>query len=246
MLRARHLTKTFDEGGVPTPVLKGVDLEIRAGEFVGLMGPSGSGKSTLLSILGTLLRPTSGEVEIVGHRVDHLTDREVTEHRNRHIGFVFQFHHLLPDFTALENVLFPALPLAGRVTLEARARARDLLERVGLADRLEFRPAQLSGGQRQRVAVARAIMNEPEVVLADEPTGNLDIGTSDRVMELMLGMSAREGTSFLVSTHEPRIAAVCDRVVHIVDGRIRPGGPDAPAERPTGGLGPGVDARPAA
>jgi len=219
-LRARGIVKTFRDGDEETPVLKGVDLELRQGEFVALMGPSGCGKSTFLSILGTLLRPTAGEVWIAGHDITGLSEREVTEFRNLHLGFVFQFHHLLPDFTAIENVLFPTYPRLGSDDAGARSRASELLDRVGLAARRNFRVTKLSGGQKQRVAVARAVVNHPDVVLADEPTGNLDRESSGQVMTLLREIAAAEGTTFLISTHDPEIAARCDRTAHMLDGRI--------------------------
>jgi lipoprotein-releasing system ATP-binding protein len=222
VLRVVDLRKTYVDGDVETPVLKGIDLEFRRGEFVALMGPSGSGKSTLLSILGTLLRPTSGEVELVGNRLSTLDDAAVTSFRSRHIGFVFQFHHLLPDFTALENVMFPALPQRPDDLRVVRARAAELLRRVGLSDRATFRATKLSGGQKQRVAIARALMNAPEIVLADEPTGNLDHETGDEVLGLMRELCREQGTMFLISTHDEEIAARSDRVVRILDGRVKP------------------------
>jgi lipoprotein-releasing system ATP-binding protein len=220
VLRVSGLCKTYVDGDVETPVLKGIDLEFGRGEFVALMGPSGSGKSTLLSILGTLLRPTAGEVELVGNRLSSLSDGEVTRFRNRHIGFVFQFHHLLPDFTALENVMFPALPQRLHDPQTARGRAAELLRRVGLSDRAHFRATKLSGGQKQRVAVARALMNAPDIVLADEPTGNLDHETGDDVLALMRELCRENGTMFLISTHDDQIAARSDRVIRILDGRV--------------------------
>jgi lipoprotein-releasing system ATP-binding protein len=228
VLRATDLVKTYVDGETETPVLKGVDLAFRRGEFVALMGPSGSGKSTLLSILGTLLRPTSGEVELVGNRLSRLSDAEVTNFRNVHIGFVFQFHHLLPDFTARENVMFPSLPRRGSLR-ESRERAAALLGRVGLADRVDYRASKLSGGQKQRVAVARALMNTPDLVLADEPTGNLDHDSGQEVLALMRQLCAENGTMFLISTHDEEIAAISDRIVRILDGRIVHDGPGTTA-----------------
>jgi lipoprotein-releasing system ATP-binding protein len=222
VLRVMDLRKTYVDGDVETPVLKGIDLEFRRGEFVALMGPSGSGKSTLLSILGTLLRPTSGEVELVGNRLSTLDDAAVTSFRNQHIGFVFQFHHLLPDFTALENVMFPALPRRPDDLRVTRARAAELLRRVGLSDRADFRATKLSGGQKQRVAIARALMNAPDIVLADEPTGNLDFENGEEVLDLMRELCRENGTMFLISTHDEAIAARSDRVVRILDGRVKP------------------------
>ena len=221
VLRVMDLRKTYVDGDVETPVLKGIDLEFHRGEFVALMGPSGSGKSTLLSILGTLLRPTAGEVELVGNRLSALDDAAVTTFRNQHIGFVFQFHHLLPDFTALENVMFPALPRRPDDLRATRARAAELLRRVGLSDRADFRATKLSGGQKQRVAIARALMNAPDIVLADEPTGNLDHETGEEVLELMRELCRENGTMFLISTHDEEIAARSDRVVRILDGQVK-------------------------
>ncbi|MCC6773609.1 MAG: ABC transporter ATP-binding protein [Gemmatimonadaceae bacterium] len=227
VLRATDLVKTFTDGETETRVLKGIDLEFRKGEFVSLMGPSGSGKSTLLTILGTLLRPTSGEVELVGKVLSRLDDREVTRFRNQHIGFVFQFHHLLPDFTARENVRFPSLPQRKGDARALDARAIDLLERVGLADRVDFRVPKLSGGQKQRVAIARALMNAPDIVLADEPTGNLDRETGQEVLGLMRQLCEENGTMFLISTHDEAIAEISDRTVRILDGRVEREGPPA-------------------
>lgn len=220
VLRVSDLTKTYRDGDVETKVLKGIDLAFRRGEFVALMGPSGSGKSTLLSILGTLLKPTTGEVELVGNRLSALDDQDVTRFRNEHIGFVFQFHHLLPDFTAVENVIFPSLPRRSATPARDRARAVELLRRVGLADRADFRVTKLSGGQKQRVAMARALMNAPDIILADEPTGNLDRGTGDLVLQLMRELCDELGTFFLISTHDEAIASRSDRVVRIDDGRV--------------------------
>jgi lipoprotein-releasing system ATP-binding protein len=180
ILAVRELTKSFGEGEVATHVLKGIDLELRRGELTALRGPSGSGKSTLLSILGTLLRATSGSHEMLGRDLMAASDAERTLFRSRHMGFVFQFHHLLPDLTALENVMMPAAAARGHETRAIREKAAGLLDAVGLTDRRTFRPNALSGGQRQRVAVARALINEPELVLADEPTGNLDRESADR------------------------------------------------------------------
>lgn len=225
ILVGRGLVKRFHDGEVETEVLKGIDLEIRPGELLALMGPSGSGKSTLLHILGTLLRPTAGTVEIAGREVTDLDERDLTRFRNRHLGFVFQFHHLLPDFTALENVLFPAWAARSMDPDEAWDRAAELLDRVGLSPRRDYKASQLSGGQKQRVAVARAVMMDPDVVLADEPTGNLDREASEEVLDLLREMSRRQTgtgteTAFLLSTHDEDVARRCDRLLHIVDGRL--------------------------
>lgn len=220
LYRVGDLVKDFGAGELRTRVLKGMSFELVKGEFVALLGPSGSGKSTLLSILGTLLAPTSGSLEMLGESLVHLDEQRLTKFRNRHIGFVFQFHHLLPDFTATENVLFPAAASAGVETRQARDRARALLDRVGLADRLDFRTPKLSGGQKQRVAIARALMNRPALVLADEPTGNLDRQTADQVLALLRDMNRADKTTFLISTHDPHVAAFCDRRITVVDGQL--------------------------
>jgi lipoprotein-releasing system ATP-binding protein len=220
ILAVRELTKSFGEGEVATHVLKGIDLELRRGELTALRGPSGSGKSTLLSILGTLLRATSGSHEMLGRDLMAASDAERTLFRSRHMGFVFQFHHLLPDLTALENVMMPAAAARGHETRAIREKAAGLLDAVGLTDRRTFRPNALSGGQRQRVAVARALINEPELVLADEPTGNLDRESADQVMELIARINETTGTSFLISTHDDHIAERCGRHIELLDGRV--------------------------
>jgi lipoprotein-releasing system ATP-binding protein len=185
-----------------------------------LLGPSGSGKSTLLTILGTLMKPTSGSYDMLGQDLIAAGDKELTMFRNLHIGFVFQFHNLLPDFTALENVIFPTAVRMGRETSAARDRGRDLLVRMGLEDRINFPSANLSGGQKQRVAVARALMNGPELVLADEPTGNLDSASAARVMELIGQINREEGTTFLISTHDEKIANLCRRQLVVGEGLV--------------------------
>ena len=212
------LVKTYEADGVATPVLKGLDLTLATGELAALLGPSGSGKSTLLSILGTLMKPTSGTHTMLGEDLTRAGDAELSQFRNRHIGFVFQFHHLLPDFTALENVIFPSAVRLGRETEALRARGRDLLVRVGLQDRVDYLATRLSGGQKQRVAVARALMNRPELVLADEPTGNLDRESAAQVMDLLTEINREEQVSFLISTHDEKVAAACRRQIRMVDG----------------------------
>lgn len=224
LVDARELTKNYQEGGNIAHVLKGLDLQVERGELVALLGPSGSGKSTLLNILGTLMRPSGGSLSVLGENLIGADDLILTEFRNRHIGFVFQAHLLLPDFSAVENVLFPAAARHGRERREDKARAVELLDRVGLSDRRDYLASQLSGGQKQRVAVARSLMNAPELVLADEPTGNLDRESADRVMELLTDINSSDGTGFLISTHDEKIAARCRRKVHIVDGRIADSG----------------------
>ena len=215
-----RLVKQFGDGDTAVTVLKGLDLTLEVGEFVALLGPSGSGKSTLLSILGTLMRPTEGRLTMLGEPLVDADDVQLTEFRNRHIGFVFQAHHLLPDFTALENTIFPAATHRGRETDADRERGAALLDRVGLSDRRDFLAAKLSGGQKQRVAVARSLMNSPELVLADEPTGNLDRESADQVMDLLVEINRADGTAFLVSTHDERIAGRCKRQIRMLDGRL--------------------------
>ena len=216
----RDLVKTYGSGDTETRVLRGLNLRLDHGELAALLGPSGSGKSTLLTILGTLMQPTSGSHVMLGQDLTAADDRALTDFRNRHIGFVFQFHNLLPDFTALENVIFPTAVREGRETATARARGRDLLGRMGLADRVDFPSTNLSGGQKQRVAVARALMNRPELVLADEPTGNLDRASASQVMELIGQINRDEGTTFLISTHDEKIAATCRRQIVVGDGVV--------------------------
>jgi lipoprotein-releasing system ATP-binding protein len=220
LLQVSDLVKTYGTGGAATHVLRGLSLELEAGEMAALLGPSGSGKSTLLTILGTLMQPTSGSYSMLGQDLVVADDAELTTFRNLHIGFVFQFHNLLPDFTALENVIFPTAVREGRETASARARGRELLTRMGLADRINFPSANLSGGQKQRVAVARALMNQPELVLADEPTGNLDHESAAQVMELIAEINRDEGTTFLISTHDEKIAALCRRQIVVGDGVV--------------------------
>jgi lipoprotein-releasing system ATP-binding protein len=220
LLEVRDLVKTFGTGEAATHVLRGLSLALATGEMAALLGPSGSGKSTLLTILGTLMKPTSGQHVMLGEDLIAADDRALTEFRNAHIGFVFQFHNLLPDFTALENVIFPTAVREGRETAPARARGRDLLSRMGLAERINFPSTSLSGGQKQRVAVARALMNSPELVLADEPTGNLDRVSAMQVMELIAQINQEEGTTFLISTHDDKIASLCRRQIVVGDGMV--------------------------
>jgi lipoprotein-releasing system ATP-binding protein len=208
--------------GLPSEaeVLHGIDLRVDHGEFVALVGPSGSGKSTLLNIVGLLERMTSGSYRLQGEEVAGLDDAALTLRRRVTLGFVFQFHHLLPAFTALENVTLPALMAHGRVSAKELQRARDLLAAVGLADAVHKRPSELSGGMQQRVAIARALVQEPPLVLADEPTGNLDTASSDEVFAQLRRMHQELGTTFIIVTHDPRMAARCDRTVELIDGRI--------------------------
>ena len=201
-------------------VLHGLQLQVGAGEFIALMGPSGSGKSTLLNILGLLEPMTSGSYLLQGEPVQGLGDAALTLRRRHTLGFVFQFHHLLPAFSTLENVTLPALMGEGRVSSTQRERARSLLDAVGLARAMDKRPGELSGGMQQRVAIARALVMDPPLVLADEPTGNLDTASSGEVFALLRRIHAERGTTFIVVTHDPRLAARCDRLVELVDGRI--------------------------
>ena len=207
VLEARGLCKVFDTGGAGLAVLKGVDLVVRAGELVAVMGESGVGKSTLLHLLGTLDLPTAGQLQIAGTDVLNLGDQALSRFRNRHIGFVFQFHYLLPEFTALENVLLPAR-VAG---VDRRQEALELMDSVGLADRLHHRPGALSGGECQRVAMVRALVNAPLVVLADEPSGNLDEATSASLHQLIAGLARERGQAFVVMTHDRNLAQSMDR-----------------------------------
>jgi len=221
VLSLADVHKSYNVGTpVETEVLHGIDLELAAGEFVALIGPSGSGKSTLLNIIGLLERPTSGRVSIQGEEASALDDRGLTRLRGRALGFVFQFHHLIPSFTAVENVMMPLVIERGRPDAEARERAMGLLDAVGLAAAAEKKPAQLSGGMQQRVAIARALAVRPPLVLADEPTGNLDTHTGDDVFALMRRFNEQHGSAFLIVTHDPRLAARCDRKIELVDGTV--------------------------
>jgi lipoprotein-releasing system ATP-binding protein len=219
LLSVRGVVRDYGER-VRTRALRGIDLDLHRGEFAALIGPSGSGKSTLLNIIGLLDRPTDGRVLVEGIDTSGLDERALTTLRARSLGFVFQFHHLLPAFTAVENVMLPEWGDAGAPTREMRERAERMLAAVGLADRAQYKARDLSGGQQQRVAIARAMVRRPPLVLADEPTGNLDTASADDVFELMRRFNHEYRTSFLVVTHDPRIAARCERVIEIVDGRV--------------------------
>ncbi len=220
VIRAEGLGKTYAEGKLRTPVFDGLDFQVEAGETVAILGASGAGKSTLLHLLGGLDTPTAGEVYVAGRKMSALSDAARGKLRNRALGFVYQFHHLLPEFTALENVMLPVL-LGGHPAGEAAQRAKSLLEDVGLGHRLEHKPGELSGGERQRAAVARALVNRPACVLGDEPTGNLDEKTAATVFDLMLGLNRAQRTSLVLVTHDRGMARKLDRVMELHEGRLR-------------------------
>ena len=221
LLLLQEVRKSYNVGQPnEVEILHGVNLTVQPGEFIALVGPSGSGKSTLLNILGLLERMSSGSYQLHGQETHLQSDDALTRMRREKLGFVFQFHHLLPAFTALENVTLPALMDKGHVTVQDKARASELLAAVGLAKALHKKPSALSGGMQQRVAIARALVQQPPLVLADEPTGNLDTQSSQEVFELLREIHASQGTSFLIVTHDPRLAERCDRLVEIVDGQI--------------------------
>ncbi len=220
VVQAEGLGKTYAEGKLRTPVFDGLDLKVEAGETVAIVGASGAGKSTLLHLLGGLDTPTAGEVYVAGQKMSTLSDSARGSLRNRALGFVYQFHHLLPEFTALENVMMPVM-LGGADASTASRRARELLEQVGLAHRIEHKPGELSGGERQRAAVARALVNQPACVLGDEPTGNLDEKTAATVFELMLGLNRAQRTSLVLVTHDRRLARKLDRVLELHEGKLR-------------------------
>ena len=217
MINIQGITKSFGS----LQVLKGIDLHIGKGEIVSIVGPSGAGKTTLLQIIGTLDRPDSGSVTVDGIDVSGLSTNKLSDFRNRHVGFVFQFHQLLPEFTALENVMIPAF-IAGKGHSEAKQRASELLQFLGLADRASHKPAELSGGEKQRVAVARALVNNPAVILADEPSGSLDTKNKTELHQLFFDLRDKFGQTFVIVTHDEQLAAITDRTIHMKDGLLLP------------------------
>ncbi len=215
MIKIQHITKRFDQ----LEVLRGINLEIPDGQVVSIVGASGAGKTTLLQIMGTLDKPTTGTIEIDGTDVSRMSQTQLAHFRNQKIGFVFQFHQLLPEFTALENVMIPAF-IAGKSKKEARERAEELLQFMGLSERAEHKPNELSGGEKQRVAVARALVNNPSVVMADEPSGSLDTHNKEELHRLFFDLRDRYGQTFIIVTHDEQLAAQCDRTIHMQDGLI--------------------------
>ncbi|GGI76157.1 lipoprotein-releasing ABC transporter ATP-binding protein LolD [Shewanella gelidii] len=219
LLQVNQVSKTYHEASVATQVLSDVELKVYKGEQLAIIGSSGSGKSTLLHIMGTLDQPTSGSVFLDGEDLYQISNQRQAQIRNQDLGFIYQFHHLLPEFTALENVAMPGL-IAGQPKGDVTHRAKALLERVGLGHRIEHTPAELSGGERQRVAIARALINQPKLVLADEPTGNLDAKSGDSVYTLIKELAASLGTSFVIVTHDAKLAQRMDRQLQMVDGHL--------------------------
>ncbi|OZB02713.1 MAG: lipoprotein releasing system, ATP-binding protein [Idiomarina sp. 34-48-12] len=219
LMECRQLSRVYQDGDRQLQVLKDVNLSVNAGEMLAIVGSSGSGKSTLLHCMGGLDKPTSGEVLFAGYAIQDWSSNQLADWRNKELGFIYQFHHLLPEFTALENVAMPQL-IAGVSTREAKLRAEQLLQRVGLAERLQHRPAELSGGERQRVAIARALANSPRLVLADEPTGNLDDSTAEQVFELLLELNEEFDTAFVIVTHDNSLAAKLPRTLTLHHGQL--------------------------
>ncbi len=215
MIKLEGITKSFGD----LQVLKGIDLEISKGEVVSIVGPSGAGKTTLLQIMGTLDKPDAGTINMNGQEINRMKDRDLAVFRNKHIGFVFQFHQLLPEFTALENVMIPAF-IAGTSTKEATKRAKEILNFMGLTERSSHKPNELSGGEKQRVAVARALINHPSVILADEPSGSLDSHNKDELHQLFFDLRDKFEQTFVIVTHDEGLAKITDRTIHMIDGQI--------------------------
>lgn len=222
ILSCRGVSRRFSDGQLSVDVLQDIDLDVAQQEQLAIVGRSGSGKSTLMHLLGGLDRPTGGEVRLMGQSLSALSSRQLSAMRNRHLGFIYQFHHLLPEFTALENVAMPLL-IRRQSAAEARAKAADILKRVGLGERLQHKPGELSGGERQRTAIARALVTRPGCVLADEPTGNLDSQTAEYVFDLLRELNREEGTSLIMVTHDRNIAARMDRTLTMTDGHLAAG-----------------------
>ncbi|OAM31085.1 MULTISPECIES: lipoprotein-releasing ABC transporter ATP-binding protein LolD [Eikenella] len=220
VIECQNVGKVYDDGSLKVEVLREVDFQVASGEGIGIIGASGSGKSTLLHILGGLDKPTSGEVKIKGQGLNNLSQVAIGRLRNRHLGFVYQFHHLLPEFSALENVMMPLL-VARRSKAEAQAATAEILEKVGLGSRMTHRPGELSGGERQRAAIARALVTKPDCLLADEPTGNLDRKNATHALEMMLELKRELGTALIVVTHDEQLAKRFDRVLTMDDGSLR-------------------------
>ena len=220
VIQCQNVGKTYDDGSLKVEVLRNIDFQVASGEGIGIIGASGSGKSTLLHILGGLDKPTSGEVKIQGQGLNSLSQVAIGQLRNRHLGFVYQFHHLLPEFSALENVMMPLL-VARKSRAEAQAAAAEILEKVGLGSRKTHRPGELSGGERQRAAIARALVTKPDCLLADEPTGNLDRKNATHALEMMLELKHELGTALIVVTHDEQLAKRFDRVLTMDDGCLR-------------------------
>ena len=220
VIQCQNVGKTYDDGSLKVEVLRNIDFQVTSGEGIGIIGASGSGKSTLLHILGGLDKPTSGEVKIQGQGLNSLSQVAIGQLRNRHLGFVYQFHHLLPEFSALENVMMPLL-VARKSRAEAQAAAAEILEKVGLGSRMTHRPGELSGGERQRAAIARALVTKPDCLLADEPTGNLDRKNATHALEMMLELKRELGTALIVVTHDEQLAKRFDRVLTMDDGSLR-------------------------